>query len=900
LILEGDPGVGKSTLWRHGVQLGMEGGYQVLVARPAEPEAQFPLAALADLLDDADPFMDELPDPQRRAIEVALLRRAPQAPLDRRAVATALLGVLRAMAARGPVLVAIDDLQWMDPGSASALEFAVRRLSEDPIRLLLTELGEERGDLPLAAEKLVGPEQVRVVHVGPLNLGDLEAIIHRDLHEEVPRTLLSRVHRASGGNPFFALEIIRSLTARGLSSLTYQTVPIPRNLRALVRDRLAALPEDTRDVLLAVAASVHPSMSLLARLGDPQSTAVALAKASREGVIVVRGDRVQFSHPLLGSVLYSELSADDKRRVHRGLAEIVDDPEQRARHLGQAAAGPDGDVAQVLEDAASLALARDAIEAAAELMDQARRLTPPDQPSLRSRRLSQAAEWYLESGDAPRARRLLEQLLDAMERGPDRARVLRQLAEVRLHSDSWAAAADLLEQALGEADDDDSARATIELDLAAEACFARGDPEDAAHHARSAVELADVIGDRAVAAAARCLGGFVAFVSGRGFDRSWFETGSDARWIEEVPIWFRPGFLMGSILGWLDELEEARTALDLVRRQLLDRGEEISMPLVLTRLAELECMVGDWDASATHAEEAEHLADLRNQESMRPYTRCTVALVRAHRGQMEEAREGAADGLELAKRQGVQPAVRACVSVLAFIDLSLGDGEAVDRLLRPLDQGSDDGFAQEPAMARFVPDHVEALVMMGEVGLAEKILGPFEERSRELGRRSLAAAAGRSRGLALAARGDLEGATRMLEDALRIHRTLPLPMERGRTLLALGQVNRRAKQKRAAREALDEAMGMFEQLGSPLWAAKTRRDLERIGGRAPGPEGLTPTERLVAELVADGKTNPEVAESLFMSRKTVEANLSRIYAKLGVRSRTELAARLVREAAAPG
>ena len=198
---------------------------------------------------------------------------------------------------------------------------------------------------------------------------------------------------------------------------------------------------------------------------------------------------------------------------------------------------------------------------------------------------------------------------------------------------------------------------------------------------------------------------------------------------------------------------------------------------------------------------------------------------------------------------------------------------------------------QEPAYFRIVPDEVEALVALGRLDEAEVLLGPFEETGRKLDRAWALATGARCRALLSAARGDLSAALAAADEAVRGHDRLPLPFELGRTLLVKGAVERRAKQKREARETLTQALDTFQKLGAPLWAEKARDEVARIGGRAPAPLALTPTEGRVAALVAAGSTNREVADSLFLSVHTVEANLKRIYRKLGIRSRTELASR---------
>ena len=235
-------------------------------------------------------------------------------------------------------------------------------------------------------------------------------------------------------------------------------------------------------------------------------------------------------------------------------------------------------------------------------------------------------------------------------------------------------------------------------------------------------------------------------------------------------------------------------------------------------------------------------------------------------------------------------------SALGVLELSLGRPEATHHVLGPLVRRLEEGGVREPGSARFIADEIEALIALGSLEEAEAILDRLELRSTQLDRASALAAGSRCRGLLHASRGDLPAALEALELALAEHQRLPIPFEQARTLLALGATRRRAKMKRAAREALEESLGTFEELGARLWAGKARAELARIGGRRPPTGDLTPTERRIAELVAEGRTDKEIAAVVFVTSKTVGTQLSRIYRKVGVRSRTELAAWLKSDA----
>jgi DNA-binding CsgD family transcriptional regulator len=232
------------------------------------------------------------------------------------------------------------------------------------------------------------------------------------------------------------------------------------------------------------------------------------------------------------------------------------------------------------------------------------------------------------------------------------------------------------------------------------------------------------------------------------------------------------------------------------------------------------------------------------------------------------------------------------IPVLGFIELSLGNARATHELLGPLVTRCAEMPIREPGFLRFVPDEVEALVTLGDLGEAARVLEPFEERSRALDRPYGLAVSSRCRALISAGRGNITAAAAALQQALEHHERVGEPFERGRTMLVMGDVHRRRRQKRAAHDALEEALTIFERLPAPLWAERARGAMDRLGRRPPSRWDLTATERQIAELVATGLTTQEVADKMFLSPRTVSANLSSIYRKLGIRSRTELARRI--------
>jgi DNA-binding CsgD family transcriptional regulator len=281
---------------------------------------------------------------------------------------------------------------------------------------------------------------------------------------------------------------------------------------------------------------------------------------------------------------------------------------------------------------------------------------------------------------------------------------------------------------------------------------------------------------------------------------------------------------------------------------------------------------------------------------MTPATLYCLALVRAHRGQVVQARELAAEALALCERTGNVPVATQILSVLGFVALSLDDHQAVHAHLSRLAEAIAAFGLGEPGVVRFLPDEIEALAALGQVELARSFTEQLEAQGRSFGRPWPLATGARCRAHLAAAAGDLPGALAACDQALAHHEQLPMPFELARTLLVKGMIERRARRKHAAGVTLGRALAIFEQLDAPLWASKARRELHKTALRRLMGE-LTETENRIAALVAQGRTNREIAAAMFITENTVQTHVRHIFRKLGIRSRTELAARLLSETA---
>ena len=521
----------------------------------------------------------------------------------------------------------------------------------------------------------------------------------------------------------------------------------------------------------------------------------------------------------------------------------------------------------------------------------ARRATPRDRGEDLVRRTHQAGVAHFECGDTSLARSVLEQAVDLSMAGPARARVLLDLGMGLAEAEGWRGAWAVFEAARGEAGDDLALRARIEQNLGYAWLF-RGDLAASERHARAALQLAEELQEPRVMAEAFQAYPFVEFLLGRGVDQELLDRGialeghMEGEFKSHV---LRASFVVAQLLKFTDRLDEARRTFTELLGDAAAHGVESPIPQIRYHLAELECRAGNWDAAMEHARESRATAQRIGMGAMSSEGHFAVGLVEAHLGRADPARLAALEGLRVAEAAGEILLLIPNLSVLGFLELSLGRPAEADAYLSRAVELEQAMGVREPAYFRIVPDEVEALVALGRLDEAEALLAPFEDAGRSLDRAWAMATGARCRALVLAARGDLEAASAAADEAVGQHERLPLPFELGRTLLVSGTVQRRAKRKREARDTLTQALEIFEGLGAAAWAERTRAELARIGGRAASSVDLTPTEDRVAELVAAGSTNREVADALFVSVHTVEANLKRIYRKLGIRSRTELA-----------
>jgi DNA-binding CsgD family transcriptional regulator len=882
LLVEGEPGIGKTTVWAAALGEAEARGLRVLEARAAETEVQLSYATLADLVGaDFEETRRALPPIQQRALAAALLRAETDEPFQTRTIATAFVGVLASMAEAVVVLVAVDDVQWLDPASAGALSFAARRLPER-VGLLLTRRGDPREPLPLGLERALPEGRLERLTPGPLSLAALHHLLRDRLGSAPSRPALARLAEASGGNPFLALEIARALAPDWSALAGGGPLPVPRDLQAIARERVERLSERGREACLVAAALSRPTRNLIVRAVAPEDgDASGLLEAEDAGVLVAVAERIRFTHPLLASAVYGAASTERRRRLHERLADVVSEPEERARHLALSTTEPEESVGAELEAAGARAAARGAQEAAAELFAGACRLTPDGLSEECARRELGHAAALRALGDLEGSRTLAEAAA-ARASGPLRARALLLLGDIAwIAADPGSIAS--LELALEAATGDASLLAEIHAKLLNVAVAL--DPPGLLNRARAAAEAIDPERDPGPAASIYVDLIWAETLRGHGEQRELLErwraceerAGADARKNLFALIYFR----------CIHDLEAVRARYALEERWYRERGEEVWHAERASFLCHAEFDAGNWDAAEQWIEAA--CETIARPETSGPWTASfrVRAIIDAHRGRIERAR--ATFGAE---RAGLPWWEALRLAGFARVEYAAGNHAEVDRAVTRMNELTD-AMGIRDFLPWNEPIHVESLVSLGELDRAREQLVRLEERGRLFPRLWISVSLPRARALVLAAAGDLDGALAAL-DELDLDAAAKLPFELGRALLVRGRVLRRVKQKRAAADTLREALAIFERLGAPAWEAQARAELDRVGLRR-SPDELTATERRVAELAAEGLTNREVASKAFMSPKTVQANLTRVYRKLGISSRAELGARMADE-----
>jgi DNA-binding NarL/FixJ family response regulator/tetratricopeptide (TPR) repeat protein len=881
LVLVGEPGIGKTTLWEAGITIARERGLRVLVARPSGAEAELSFAALIDPFDEIDlGALDGLPAPQRLALEVALLRAEPAAvSAEPHAIGLGLLNGLRALAARETVLVAIDDVQWLDRPSADALAFAVRRLERESVGFLVARRPGRRP----ALERVLERTEFERMEIGPLRLGATRQLLSERLGLSLSRYLLRRIVESTLGNPLFVLEFGRTLVEQGLPAIGNE-IPLPDSVEEMLGTRVAGLSDGVRRLLLAVSLSADLRVAELRAIGPTE----AVEDAVDAGVLVIDGARVRASHPLLAAVGRKRSRPRERRDLHLVLAGVVADEELRALHAALATVHADPELADTVAHAAASACARGARQEAVALGEHALRLTPAESAE-RTERLLVLAGYLETAGEVQRLTTVLAPELEALPAGAPRARAWLLLSEgaspknlddLERHHD----------RALAESQDDPGLRAYVLAKKAANTS-ATGvarirEAEAWASEALQAARRADPDVKRLALYALA----WTRALSGRPID----DLCRRARTASDAPEYIAASAerIAGQRRIWRGEVPKARTELTRLLALADERGEPMSYALARLHLCELELRVGDWDAASRLLDEWAESAERELQ--FRPmYERCR-ALLAAGLGRAREAERWAAKATRAAAVVGSRWDELEGLRASGIGALLAHEPERAVESLRSVWDHTRREQVDEPGVFPVAPDLVEALTELGALEEARAVTARLQALADQQHHRWATATAQRCAAtIRLASDAYDEDAVAALTQAAADYGRLSLRFDRARSLLTLGRAQRRLKKWGAARETLQAAVGAFEELRSDGWAEQARSELARVGARRPAPSGeLTPSETRIVELAAAGLSNKEISQTLYVTVHTVEVHLSHAYAKLGVRSRGQLARRI--------
>ena len=716
LLIEGEAGIGKTTLWRAGVSQARERGWDVLTAGPAAAEARLGFAVIGDLLTGVvDEIVSLLPAPQRQALEVALLLEdARGRPPDERTVAVAVLGALRALARGRSLLVAVDDVQWLDRPSADVLSFVARRLGDDPVALLVAQRTQEESGPPLGLDRAFREELLRL-RLRPLSLGATHRLLRSRLGLTLPRPAIQRLHTACGGNPFFALEIGRVLKERPDELSSHEPLPVPHDVEQLVRQRIERLSEPGREAVLAAALLGDLTASLV----EQAASRAGLEEGVTAGVLVSDGDGLHFAHPLFAEAATSVTHESRRSEMHLRLAALLPDPEARAQHLALGTSEPDAEVAVILDRAAEVARGRGARSSAAALAEHAARLTPQDDLEAFGRRTTIAAHWWLDAGDTRRSLSLIEPLVRRLPRGRRRLEALH--AQARAVEDRRVCRS-ILEDALAEADGYPDQQAVFLFGLCSELIHAL-EFDAARERAPIAVELAEQSGDPSVVVLALGMAGALDVGVGG------LQVLHRARELERDIAAFDPYDSPTTWLGWWllanDELDVARRLLVEQHATAVDRGDDWSRTWLHWPLTEVECRAGRYEDACAYAETGLELAEQSDHIYVQSVLLFSRALVAAHVGDGATARACAEKSLATANAVHSELfAIRARIA-LAFLDVSEGAYEDALHHLAGLSEVGLTGpyWVTYP----FWGDLFESLVSVGNLEHAHSLLEDIDQ-----------------------------------------------------------------------------------------------------------------------------------------------------------------------------
>ena len=855
----------------------------MLAAQGMESESDIPFAGLSELLAPLLEALDAIPPAQAAALRGALaLSTAAPTSQDRFAVSAAVLSLLAGAAEERPVLLAVDDVQWLDPSSLEALLFAGRRLRAEGIALLAT----------MRAGYTVAAPWLERLEIGPLPAHDARRLLAERQGGRLAPAVGERLVENAAGNPLALLEIPTLLSDAQLAGREPLESPLPAGtgIQRAFRRRVDELPEAARRALLVAAASDSARLPVILRgLASVELDEHALEPAETAELIRIATGRVEFRHPLLRSTAYYAAPAAERRAVHRALAAAA--PEggaERAWHLAAAAVAPDEEVAAALESAALDARKRGALGSAARDLARAAQLTPDQE--TRARRLLGAGRDATLAGESAAAKGHLTEAESLAGGGALRAEIRRARANVDIRSGLPLAACAMLIEEAEHARRTDPLLAAVLFVEASVTHMASADIYELAALAERGRQLAEGRDPGLELLATLLIGEAQVMIGDTETAKRLLAAGEEL--VLRGDVLQLPPELVGMVghtALWLEQWETSQAIL----RRLVAYYREASaiMPLIypLAAQALIDFRLGRWSKAYADVNEAVTLAEQTGNATLHTFVCAVRAGIAAALGDEAQVRADAATVFASPAAEGfiaryyVTPAV-------GQLELSLGHAAEAADVLTPLVEQTERLGLRNPTHTMWEPDLVEALVRAGRHDEAEAALRFLAERVERCGGRWHAAVLLRCQGL-LAGEEEFRS---LFERSLAIHAELPIPFEHARTQLAYGERLRRAKARADAREPLRAAQETFERLGARVWAERATAELRATGQTSAkrteaASARLTPHELQVALLVSQGMTNREAAAALFLSPKTIEYHLGQIYRKLDVRGRAQLA-----------
>ncbi|WP_416978406.1 ATP-binding protein [Streptomyces sp. T028] len=892
VLLHGPAGIGKSTVLRALAADYGDAAHTVLRCSATESESHLPFLALADLFGLVlDEISDKLPTAQRTALESALTGRGESTlQRDGLALRLAVLSALRALAASGPVLLVADDLQWLDSASAELLGFAARRLGDTPVQLLSAVRTEgQEYDRHLRAS----PPDTLAVRLNPLSRAQVSALLDHRGYTDLPRSTVREIHRTSGGNPLFALELGRALGENPTPPRPGEPLPVPTSLRALVLSRLDMLSDEARRTLLVASAGARPTLALLHAAGRENAEAET-AQAAELGLLATEpeGPAVRFAHPLISAALYAEAPALERRAAHAALSTAASDPIERARNLALATTGTDPEVAARLAEAAALARDRGAPSVAASLGLLAARHTPPDGTPPPDEHRLKAAEDAITAGEVDLARDIAREVLTRATVPADRIRAWEVVIEAAGQALGDVDA--VFPQALADAGDDPRLLALVHYHLAWRKLIVEGDFSEARQEAAHAAELAARGGDRRTELMSLSFQASTETLMGHPNAPTTIKRALKEP--QNPYVACHHNGVGAARFRWLlmsDQLPEARATITALLREVRRRGMVESEVHFQRFLAETELRSGHCGRALDLSRESLRLA--RDSGIGLGASAMLASLAEASGGDLDRALALAREAAERAEEDGDQMYLSRALAAQGHAQLVAGDAAGAVASLRRVRELEVGLRITDPARGRWHGDLAEALVRVGEPGEAQDVIDVTREHALRLGRESVLAVLDRAEALVRAAHGDHEGALARLTSVQDRLAKLGYGLEEARAAFALA----RLRTGRPGPTSYDEAARLFRRCRALPWlrqvdaaaAAGATEAVPAVPQAAPASdalEGLASMERQVAALVMEGATNREIAARLFISVKTVEATLTRVYRKLGIRSRVDI------------